>query len=377
MTDTLQTGGTERQFVALASSLDRERFQVTLGCVKSVGPFLSEIPGLVEFSPGGNLYGIPSWRSRLAIARLLRKQQVSVAQATDFYSNLMLIPAARFARVPVVLGSHRQLGDLLTPRQFQAQALVLRLCDRVLCNSHAAARRLQDAGIRKQKITVIANGLPAEFFSNPEPALAAEPEVTRIGMISRMNHPRKNHAQFLRIAAELALRFPQLRFVLAGDGPLRPELENLAGRLGIGNHTLFLGDRRDVPAVLAALDISVLPSSSESFSNAILESMAAGLPVVAADVGGNPELVHHGKTGLLFRRGDETGFAAALETLISQPALRNRLGNYAREVACAEYSFSKTRDRYQDLYCNLLSQKGWIATASRKQLKAPTRHEES
>src|SRR5215471_313114 len=101
MTDTLQTGGTERQFVALANSLDRERFQVSLGCVKSVGPFLSDIPGLVEFSPGGNLYGIPSWRSRLAIARLLRKQQVSVAQATDFYSNLMLIPAARFARVPV------------------------------------------------------------------------------------------------------------------------------------------------------------------------------------------------------------------------------------------------------------------------------------
>jgi L-malate glycosyltransferase len=367
MTNTLETGGSERQFVTLANALDRDRFRVSLGCLRLAGPFLSEVRGLIEFSPGGHLLGIRAWRSRLALARLLRKQQVSIAQAFDFYSNLMLIPAARFAGVPVVLGSHRQLGDLLRPRQFQLQAAAFRLCDQVVCNSQAAARRLQDAGIGQQKITIIPNGVPAEFFACTVAALPPEPQVVRIGMISRMNHPLKNHDRFLRMAAGLASRFPQLRFVLAGDGPLRPELENLARRLGISDRALFLGERRDVPAVLAALDISVLPSSSESLSNVILESMAAGVPVVAADVGGNSELVQHGKTGLLFHAGDEQGLTAALETLISQAELRKSLGTCAREVARAEYACAKARDRYQDLYSNLLAEKGWMTTAALKQ----------
>jgi L-malate glycosyltransferase len=366
--NTLERGGSERQFVTLANSLDRERFQVSLGCLKLFGQFSSDVCGLIEFSPGGHLFGVQAWRSRLALARLLRKEQVSVAHAFDFYSNLMLIPAARFARVPVVLGSHRQLGDLLTPTQFRFQAAAFRFCDRVVCNSHAAATRLQKAGIRSQKIRIIPNGLPAEFLERSVSALSPEPQVLRIGMISRMNHRLKNHVSFLRIAATLASRFPQVRFVLVGDGPLRAELETFTRQLGISDRTLFLGDRRDIPAVLAALDISVLPSSSESLSNVILESMAIGVPVVAADIGGNSELVQHGKTGLLFCLGDEAAFASALERLITQPELRKSFGAYAREMVRSEYTAAKIRDRYQELYYSLLAGKGWTTLASLERL---------
>jgi L-malate glycosyltransferase len=289
----------------------------------------------------------------------------------------MLIPAARLAGVPVVLGSHRQLGDLLTPAQFRLQAAVFRLCDRIVCNSHAAGERLHHAGIAKRSITIIPNGLTPQFFDCALAALPSEPEVLRIGMISRMNHQRKNHDLFLRIAARLSGVFPHLRFVLAGDGPLRPDLENLARQLGIGHRVLFLGDRRDVPAVLAALDMSVLTSSSESLSNVIMESMAAGVPVVAANVGGNSELVHDGKTGLLVASVDEAGFVSALQRLIVQPELRKSLGSCAHELACAEYTCAKARERYQDLYCNLLVEKGWSAAASLKRWKpAPTTQQE-
>ena len=106
-------------------------------------------------------------------------------------------------------------------------------------------------------------------------------EVLRVGMIARMNTRAKNHHLFLRVAARLCERFPALQFVLVGDGPLRHELEREADDRGLGRTVLFLGDRRDIPAVLASLDISVLPSGSESLSNVILESMAAGVPVVA------------------------------------------------------------------------------------------------
>jgi glycosyltransferase involved in cell wall biosynthesis len=247
--------------------------------------------------------------------------------------------------------------------------MAFRLCDRVVCNSGAAAERLRQAGIREQKLTVIPNGLPWEAFAAVPPAFPHDSRMIRIGMISRMNDAVKRHDLFLRVAAKLVPRFPELRFVLVGDGPLRPGLEELARQLELGERLIFLGDRHDIPAVLAALDISVLPSSSESLSNAILESMAAGVPVVASDVGGNPELVQNGKTGFLFSAGDQTQFGAALETLVTQPELRKRLGSAAREKAQTEYSIAKVRDRYQDLYDSVLAEKGWKTSVSREGLQ--------
>jgi len=359
MTNTLETGGSERQFVTMAKALDREMFSVSLGCLKPVGPFLSEVEGITRFAAGGSLFGLQSWRSRFALTRFLQEKKIAVAQAFDFYSNLMLIPAARWAGVPVVLGSHRQLGDLLTFTQFQVQNAVFRLCDRVVCNSRAAAARLQNKGIDARKLTVIQNGLPGELFAAVPPLLPREPQVVKIGMISRMNHVVKRHELFLRVAAILAPRFPQLQFVLAGDGPLRPALEEIVRKVNLLERVIFLGDRRDIPEVLASLDISVMPSSSESLSNVILESMAASVPVVAADVGGNSEIIRNQTTGLLFAAGDESQFAAALEKLITQPELRAQIAARARLQAQEEYAIPRVRDRYQDLYHDLLIEKGW------------------
>jgi L-malate glycosyltransferase len=201
--------------------------------------------------------------------------------------------------------------------------------------------------------------LPDELFASAAPALPREPNIVRVGMISRMNHQVKQHDMFLRVAARLAQQIPQLRIVLVGDGPLRAGLEMLVEQLGVRDRVLFFGDRRDIPAILASVDITVLPSSSESLSNVIMESMAAGIPVVASDVGGNPELVENGKTGFLFPPGDEKQFAVALETLVAQPELRQQFGAAAREWALAEYTIPRVRDRYQDLYHSLLAEKGW------------------
>ena len=246
----------------------------------------------------------------------------------------MLIPAARLARIPVVIGSQRQLGDLLTPRQFQAQAAALRLSDCVVCNSRAAADRLLQAGFPENKIVVIANGLPSEAFDETAPAIPKRAGVLRIGMIARMNLKAKNHHVFLAAAARVLSKYPNAEFVLAGDGPLRPELEATANELGLGERALFLGDRRDIQAILASLDLSVLPSASESLSNTIIESMAAGVPVVATRVGGNPELVTD-RTGLLVPLDDVDAMAAAIEQLLGDANLRTQLGRNARQIAKA------------------------------------------
>jgi glycosyltransferase involved in cell wall biosynthesis len=361
MINTLETGGSERQFVTIANALDRDKFSVTVGCLRKFGGFVSEIDDLHEFSPHGSLFGVQSWRARLALSRLLRRERIEVAQSFDFYANLMLIPAARFAGVPVVVGSHRQIGDLLAPMQFRAQNAMFRLCDRVICNSRAAAGCLEKTGIRAERLAVIPNGLPDRLFAPVSPALAPETGALRIGMIARMNDPGKGHDCFLRAAKILSARHAQLRFVLVGDGPLRPGLEEQARKLGLVDRVIFLGDRRDVPAVLASLDISLLPSSSESLSNVILESMAAGLPVVAARVGGNPELVRDGETGFLVPSGDDEAFAAALQRLLENSDLRAAFGAKAKSEARSRFALRQVCGQYEDLYRAVLSEKGCLA----------------
>jgi glycosyltransferase involved in cell wall biosynthesis len=171
-----------------------------------------------------------------------------------------------------------------------------------------------------------------------------------------MNHRYKNHSGFLRIAAQVHRYMPNAEFLLVGDGPLRRELENEAASLGLGASAIFLGDRQDMPAVLASLDVAVLTSDSESLSNVILEAMAAGLPVVAYDVGGNSELLNH-QRGAFIPAGHEGSFADTVQKLLAHSALREQLGQNARQFAQENFSLDRVRQRYVELYATLLEKK--------------------
>jgi len=149
---------------------------------------------------------------------------------------------------------------------------------------------------------------------------------------------------------------PDAEFLLVGDGPLRQQLENEASSLGLGASAIFLGDRQDMPAVVASMDVSVLTSDSESLSNVILEAMAAGLPVIAYDVGGNSELLSH-QRGALIPAGNETSFADAVQKLLADSALRQQLGRNARQFAQENFRLDRVRQRYAELYVKLLQKK--------------------
>jgi L-malate glycosyltransferase len=371
MIQSLETGGSERQFATLAGALDQRCFRVLLGCNQRRGPFLEGLGEIPQFPLGGSLYGLQSLRARLHLGRHLRRNSANVAHAFDFYSNLTMIPAARLAGVPVVIGSQRQLGDLLSRAQSRAQLEMFRLCDRVVCNSHAAAARLSADGLPERKIVVIGNGLPPEAFARTSAALPRTGQILRVGMIARMNALYKNHRCFLRAAARVAQKKREVEFVLVGDGGLRPEFERQAVELRIRDRVHFLGDRRDIPAVLAALDVSVVPSDSESLSNVVLESMAAGVPVVATNVGGNVELLSGGR-GVLVPVNDEAGLADALERLLGDPGLRAELARKAREFAEANFEITRVRQSYEALYRELLDRKGWhpVTPATRRPERA-------
>jgi glycosyltransferase involved in cell wall biosynthesis len=356
MVNTFETGGSERQFTVLAKSLEPPQFQVHVGCVNPRGPLAHNFSDARQFPIGGSLFGWKSLRTRFRLNRYLRRERVRIAHSFDFYTNLVMVPAAKLAGVPVTIGSHRQLGDLMTPSQFRAQVAAFRLCDAVVCNSQAAADRLTAAGVSALKIAVIGNALEAANFAATEPALSKPPGVVRIGMVARMNARYKNHAGFLRIAARIREQIPLAEFVLVGDGPLRRELTEQASALGLGSSAMFLGDRHDMPAVLASLDVAVLTSDSESSSNVILEAMAAGLPVVAYDVGGNPELLNEGR-GILIPAGDERAFAEAVTNILLDSNRRHQLSDRARHFVQNNFSLEHVRRRYIELYVRLLNTK--------------------
>jgi len=358
MTNTFEIGGSEQQFCTLARGLEHSAFNVRLGCMRRFGPLRDGLGEIPEFLPVGNFFGFRAQAARLRLASHLHRNRVAVAHSFDFYSNLMLIPTARVAGVPVVIGSQRQLGDLLSHSQSAAQNVAFRLCDRVVCNSQAAADRLSAAGLREDKLAIIPNAVPDELFVHSSPALCRTNGRMRVGLIGRMNSPVKNHTIFLRAAARLAASRGAVEFVLVGDGYLRPDLQRLADGLSVSDRVVFLGERNDIPAVLAAMDISVVASSSESLSNVILESMASGVPVVATDVGGNRELVRHGETGFLVPPGSEQLLAEAIGQLLCDPALRQRFAIRAQRWTRDNFSLDRIRCQYEHLYEALLAAKG-------------------
>lgn len=356
MVNTLETGGSERQFVALVESLSRHNFDVHPACLRRIGAFAARLGEIPEFPVGGSLFRLQAQRARWSMIRSLRHNRIALAHSFDFYSNLMLIPAAKIAGVPVVIGSHRQLGDVLTPFQSMAQLWAFRFSDRIVCNSRAGAAWLRAAGLDPAKLEIIPNGIDESAFARCTPAIPRKPGLVRVGMIARMD-PIKNHPHFLRAAARLRKSVPGVEFVLVGDGPLRRELEAMASQLGIAEQTTFMGERHDIPAVLASLDVSVLVSSSESLSNVILESMAAEVATVATEVGGNSELLTNHETGILVPPNNEQKLVEALERLIREPALRAQYAARGKEFVRTHFQMDQIRRRYEQLYRSLLEEK--------------------
>ena len=358
MANSGDAGGTERQFAVMAEALSRGAFRVETGCLRHRGIFFDNLPEIQEFPLGGSFASWQAQRSRLALARHLRRKKIAVAHSFDFYSNLMLLPTARMAGTPVVIGSMRQLGDRLSGAQTRTLTWVLRIFpDRIVCNSHAAAERLRELRVAAHRLVVIPNALPTQCF-DPTAPLLPPGKTLRVGLIARMNEKVKNQPALLRAAALVLKDIPNLEIVLAGDGALRPELEKMVADLGIARQVLFLGERRDIPAVLASLDISVLTSLSESMPNAILEAMAAGLPVVSTRVGGSAEVVRHGETGLLVDSGDDAQLADALRTLLRNESLRKEFGARGKGVARSQFGVASVQKQYEDLYATVLGEKG-------------------
>ena len=364
-------GGTERQVVTLAEGLDHSRFEIHLACFKRRGELLKQLtldsPRLVEYHIR-KLYDPGSLRERLRFAAYLRESGIQIVHTYGFYTNVFAIPAAKLGRVPVIVASIRDTGAYLTPMKGRVQRVICRLADCVVANAEAVKTWLVNEGYDERRITVIRNGIdPAPFGRKATDGklhqeLGLPPGAPLVAVLCRLS-PIKGIEYFLEAATTVAASAPEARFLIVGeaeskDAEYRRRLEAYADRLGLGRRVVFTGLRLDVPEVLDEVAVSVLPSLSEGLSNVLLESMAAGVPVVATRVGGNPEVVEEGVTGFLVPPRDAAGLAGAIARVLEDRELAARLGRAGRARVVERFSIGDAIRRTEQLYLRLLRRRG-------------------
>jgi L-malate glycosyltransferase len=346
--NSFEPGGTEHQMTELICRLDRNAFNVHAVCLGNRGVLRTRVADagipILEF-PLRGFARVSAAVEMVRFARWCRAQRIRIVHACDFYANVFALPAATLARVPVRLASRR---DVFVPERrpghLRLQHVAYTFAHRIVVNSGAAAARLQDEGVARAKVVHIANGLDLARYA-PPPTREGH-VVTTVANL----RPGKGHEVLLDAAARVLARHPDVRFQLVGDGSRRAELEHQAAALGIASQVTFRGYCSDVAGVLRESDVFAFPSFMEASPNAVLEAMAAGLPVVATHVGGIPEVVSDGRNGLLVPPGDADALAGGLLRVLEAPDRGRALGEAARQTASTQFSFERMVGQFEQLY---------------------------
>jgi sugar transferase (PEP-CTERM/EpsH1 system associated) len=351
----LDVGGLENGVVNLVNRAPAG-MRHTVVCMTVAGAFASRLRPEVEVLALGKKTGHDP-RTFVRLVSLLRRLRPSIVHSHN-WATFDAVLAARLARVPAVIhGEHGR--DMTDPEGRNRRRNWLRrasapLVDRFVAVSEDLRHWLvDDIGLPRPKVVTIHNGVDTIRFAPADStaariALGLPPDELVVGTVGRLD-PVKDHATLVRAFAAVARRVRAF-LVIVGDGPCRLELERLVAALGIARRVRLLGERADVPAVLDAVDLFVLPSFAEGLSNTLLEAMAMGIPVVVTRVGGNAELVEDGANGAHVPRHDPEALATAMATYLEDANLRSVHGKSSRQRAVEHFGLERMVAAYTALY---------------------------
>jgi len=355
----LDLGGSERQMTEIAKALDRSRFEPHVGSfrpeglrgkeLQAAGVPIAHFPVYSFVSPGA-LSG--AWQ----LARYIRRHEIRLVLTYDYPLTVFATPIAHFFTSAIAVSSARCHRDLIPGNYLKLIRKTDRLVDAIVVNCEFLKRHLvEDEGVPAGRIQLCYNGIDLEQFhagTSPRPP-ALPPDALVIGVVCALR-PEKGLITLLKAFAELRKSKAGLKLAIVGSGPMREALQAEARALGIWGDCVFEPATSHVTEWLRAIDIFVLPSLSEAFSNSLMEAMACGCCAVASNVGGNPELVRDGETGLLFEARDAAGLAAVLHTLIENEALRRRLATAGERMLHAHFSVQASADRMGEIFAKLI-----------------------
>lgn len=377
--DEMEVGGSQRQVVHLLANLDRSRWTPELVYFRERSFLIDKLEQadvIVHHIPKRGRFDL---RFFLTLAGLLRGGRYDIVHAFSLTAEFWTLLALRLMRQPPpFVGSIRGLYLRQSKAFWLVKRFVLSRSTAIISNSAAGAdvaERL--AGNVRVAIDVIGNGvpIPERISADARNALRARigvPEDRVCALFVGRLVEQKNVRCLLDAMAALPVaKRPWL--VLAGDGPLRTGLAAHAEAIGVHAQVAFLGERGDATALMQAADFLILPSHEEGLSNALLEAMAAGCPVIASAVGGNPELIEHEQTGLLFPDDDRAALAMYMSRLVSDSELRQKLSRQARAHAERQHSISALVAATQSVYERCVESVTVRALPQRQALN-PSRH---
>ena len=362
-----QRGGAEKQLLLLANSLNKDFFRpiiVQLIPASATPVSVGKIDD-VEFIhlPTTRFYSPNGLRQIVHLASMARGKSVSIIHTFFEKAEVMGWLAKRLSGVPVWVTSRRDLGFKRKKVYDRIFKFASKDCTRCIANCQAI--KGQVVGQEKldpNKVAVIYNGLDIAPFQRSlnrgafRKEIGVDNNTPLIGMVANFNFEIKGHQYFIEAAKRVLEAIPEAQFVLVGEGQLRRNYEEMARSWGIQGSVHFLGKRDDVAEIFPQLSVSVLCSTSEGFSNVILESMAAGKPVVATNIGGNPELVAAGVTGHLVPPADSGSLAEAIVSLLNDPGMCRRMGENAKGQVADRFSIPAMVEGYEHLYRTLATE---------------------
>ncbi len=348
----LTYGGSERHLTDLFLHLDRQRFAPAVISLRPGGPLAAalqeggipcvEAPVLSAPVPFAGLYGA------------LRRLDPQVVCVYTYVDKLWGRLAAALAGVPVILSAYR------TVRHPWYERLLLPWTSAVVSNSRALLQDFQSTySYDRNRLHLLPNGLDLQRFAPADQqgaraALGLEPQALVVAMVARFTKV-KGHDLALEAFARVRQREPAARLVLAGHGPLEPQIRQRASVLGLGKAVRFLPPDTDVPTLFAAADAVLLSSRSESLPRVLVEAAACGRPAVATKVGGCGEVIQDGLSGYVVPLADAETMAARLLALLQDPELRWSMGKAARGLALAHHSLPGMTRAFEELCSGLLA----------------------
>lgn len=361
-------GGMEAHLIDLARGLTQRGWHVALICstLPDIEPLRQDMTRI-----GATLHAVPLAPSRFhligrawRLASILRSYPGCVVHLhlQGESGGTLIALAAKLAGVAAVV---RTLHNPPVPPISRHHRLLVHvsdtLLDRVICVSPETQRaHVRDLKRDARKFVTIPNGVDVDRFSPMISAdeirheLGIRPDDRLIGTVARLQEERKGISDFIEMAAVVSRGWPKARFMVVGDGPLRPALEQQAASLGLADRFLFTGHRQDVPRLLAAMELTVFPSSLEAAQYVMLEAMAMARPVVVTPAGIAVDLIKHGVTGMLAPFHDPTALSNAVNQLLADREMARLIGEAGRGVIVRGYSTEVMIDAVASLYQELI-----------------------
>jgi len=362
----LGIGGAQELRLTVLKYINKEKYDIRLCCLVEKGEIGKEIEKLgfrVDvIGTSERLFNILSF---FPIFAYLKQNKFDIVQTALPVPNLYGRLAALFTRVPCIISEEHSYCERYNPRfsyVFKTiNFLLSKHTDRIIACSNAVAQRLsKEEKISKNKFLVLHNIIkPQKFIVNytkdeTKIKLGLSPDDTVIGYVGSLTKV-KGPAYLLEAFKKILHFYPTAKLLFVGDGPLKKMLKTVSAEKGIGNSVLFMGYRRDVPQILKAIDVFALPSVGEGFGISLIEAMYMGLPCVATDVGGIPEVVKNGGTGILVPPANSEALAKAIKELLDKPELAKRYGAAGKKRVLENFTADRYIEKLENLYDKLLS----------------------